>query len=50
MGKGYYDRTFSMQKKPLLIGCGYDFQEIPAFIPQPHDIKMDQVITPFTLL
>ncbi len=50
MGKGYYDRSFSMKKKPLLIGCGYAFQEIPTFTPQSHDIKMDHVITPFTLL
>ena len=46
MGKGYYDRAFSLAKKPLLIGCAYDFQEIPLFTPQTHDVKMDIIFTP----
>ena len=50
MGKGYYDRAFAFCKnttlnKPLLIGCAYDFQEIPLFTPQAHDIPLDLVLT-----
>lgn len=47
MGKGYYDRSFAFKKftaKPILIGCGYDFQ-IQAELPhEDFDILMDEII------
>lgn len=48
MGQGYYDKTFAFRKhhpKPVLIGCAYPFQEIPAFEPEAHDIPMDVILT-----
>ena len=43
-GKGYYDRLLA-GSKATKVGVGYEFQllgEIPA---EPHDIRMDMVIT-----
>jgi 5-formyltetrahydrofolate cyclo-ligase len=48
MGKGYYDRTFAfrrMKEKPLLIGCGYGFQEADKIAVQAHDVSMDVILT-----
>jgi 5-formyltetrahydrofolate cyclo-ligase len=55
MGQGFYDHTFAFRKqscntKPLLIGCGYPFQEVDSLTPHAHDIDMDVIITPSTLL
>ncbi|NQY41935.1 MAG: 5-formyltetrahydrofolate cyclo-ligase [Legionellales bacterium] len=49
-GAGYYDRALAFKKdnhnsKPELIGLGYDFQFIEDFMPEAHDIKLDQAIT-----
>lgn len=49
MGAGYYDRTFSQCKRPLLIGVAYDFQRLEYIEPQAWDIPMDAVITPDNL-
>lgn len=49
-GKGYYDKTFAylryfpQQKKPMLVGLAYDFQEIDKLVTQPWDIPIDKVI------
>lgn len=53
-GGGYYDHSFRhrnrLQKKPLLVGLAYDFQELPAIIPNPWDVKLDAVITESRIL
>lgn len=49
MGQGYYDRTFAFRshtKKPLLIGCGYAWQEITEPVsPNSWDIPLDAIVT-----
>jgi len=46
-GKGYYDRLLAHSShKPLLIGISFDetlYDEIPA---EPHDVRMDYIVTP----
>ena len=54
-GGGYYDRSFAFlkdrradlsgAKQPLLIGVGYDFQEVDALAVAPWDIPLDRVVT-----
>jgi 5-formyltetrahydrofolate cyclo-ligase len=50
MGKGYYDRTFEFLRqpsahKPFLIGLGYAMQEVEQLAFEPHDVKLDMVVT-----
>lgn len=48
MGKGYYDRTFAFrktQKRPLLIGLAYSFQNVFDLPTDPFDIDIDIVVT-----
>ena len=45
-GGGFFDRTLAtLPRKPLVIGIGYEMQEIPTIYPQSHDIPMDKVVT-----
>lgn len=51
-GAGYYDHTFVFtqklmphQKRPLLIGLGYEFQKIPNITPSSWDVPLDFVVT-----
>jgi 5-formyltetrahydrofolate cyclo-ligase len=45
-GGGYYDRTLAaMPRRPLALGIGYAFQNLPTIYPQPFDQPMDAVIT-----
>ena len=50
-GGGYYDRSFAFLRsvprpaRPLLIGVGYDFQEVDVLLPAPWDVSMDLVVT-----
>ena len=50
-GGGYYDRSFAFLKdvprpvRPLLVGIGYDFQEVEALTPEPWDVPLDLVVT-----
>ncbi len=50
-GGGYYDRSFAFLRsvvrpaRPLLIGVGYDFQEVDVLIPERWDVAMDLVVT-----
>lgn len=57
MGGGYYDRTFAFkkhhhttkntrQRRPLLLGVCYPFQQQPALPTQPWDIPLDALATP----
>ncbi|MDB5620031.1 MAG: 5-formyltetrahydrofolate cyclo-ligase [Tardiphaga sp.] len=47
-GAGHYDRTFALLRvtKPFIaIGLAFDLQEIEAVPAQPHDVKLDYVLT-----
>ncbi|QDE41049.1 5-formyltetrahydrofolate cyclo-ligase [Luteibacter pinisoli] len=50
-GGGYYDRSFEFLRdqarpaKPLLVGVGYHFQELPGIETAEWDIKLDYVAT-----
>jgi 5,10-methenyltetrahydrofolate synthetase len=45
-GGGFFDRTLAAApNKPLVIGVGYAGSRIPTIYPQPHDIKMDVIVT-----
>ena len=46
-GKGYYDKLLSRKKGliPFVIGLAYEEQIVNALPCNPHDIKMDIVIT-----
>jgi 5-formyltetrahydrofolate cyclo-ligase len=49
MGAGYYDRTFSFHanshQSPLLVGLGYDFQQLEQVPCDSWDIKLTTVLT-----
>ena len=48
MGKGYYDRTFSITprwwRRPKLVGLAFSLQEA-TFIHHAHDVPLDMVVT-----
>ena len=48
-GKGYYD-TFFARHRALKIGLCYDFQLVPQIPMQPHDVRMDGILTDRTFL
>ena len=43
-GKGYYD-TFFARHPVLKLGLCYDFQLVPQVPTQPHDVRMDGILT-----
>ncbi len=43
-GKGYYDRFLS-EAKGLKVGLCYGFQIVPSLPSEPHDVRLDAVIT-----
>lgn len=43
-GKGFYDRLLSTTKATK-IGVGYEFQIVEEIPAEPHDVKMDMVIS-----
>jgi 5-formyltetrahydrofolate cyclo-ligase len=49
-GGGYYDRTLDLyhrtNRKITAIGLAYDEQEVPQFPHEPHDQRLDYLITP----
>lgn len=52
MGGGFYDRTFAflrdagaIDRQPLLLGLGYEFQKVAGLIRQPWDIPLDAAVT-----
>ena len=48
-GKGYYDQFLQRPargRKPILIGVGYDFQLFDRLPQEPHDQKLDYIVTP----
>ena len=45
-GGGYYDRTLAAMKvRPVTVGVAFDCGRVASVGPQPHDIKLDLVIT-----
>lgn len=45
-GGGYFDRTLAaFQRRPIVIGVGYEAMRIPTIHPLPHDIPMDAIVT-----
>ena len=52
VGGGYYDRTFAFlnyvataDRRPLLVGLGYELQRIKKIDSKKHDVKLDAVMT-----
>lgn len=43
-GKGYYDRLLATTKATK-VGMGYDFQIVDEIDAEPHDVKVDLIIT-----
>lgn len=44
-GKGFYDRLLG-STKAVKVGVGYDFQLMDSIPVEPHDVKMNILITP----
>ena len=44
-GRGFYDRLLKSTPNAVKIGVAYDFQMMNAIPVEPHDVKMDRVIT-----
>lgn len=45
-GGGYFDRTLAaMGRKPVCIATAFELSRIDSLGPQPHDIRMDFVVT-----
>jgi 5-formyltetrahydrofolate cyclo-ligase len=48
-GGGYYDRTLALYRSArtvTAIGIAYDEQEVPIFPHEPHDQRLDSLLTP----
>lgn len=45
-GKGFYDKTLHrIEGQGRLVGLCYDFQLVDEIVGEPHDVKMDLIIT-----
>ncbi len=45
-GGGYFDRTLAALKpKPIVIGIGFEAGRLNTIYPQPHDIRLDMILT-----
>lgn len=45
-GGGFYDRTIAAApNSPQVIGVGFEHCRLPTIYPQPHDIRMDAIVT-----
>jgi 5,10-methenyltetrahydrofolate synthetase len=45
-GGGFYDRTVAAAARPPhVIGVGFDYCRLATIHPQPHDIRMDAIVT-----
>lgn len=45
-GGGYFDRTLAaLRPKPLVIGVGFEAAKLATIYPQPHDIRLDMILT-----
>lgn len=46
-GKGHYDRAIAaLPRRPVLIGLAYDEQRFEVLPQEPHDLRMDWIVTP----
>jgi 5-formyltetrahydrofolate cyclo-ligase len=45
-GGGYYDRTLAvMSPRPVTVGVAFDCTRVNTIKPEPHDVRLDLVIT-----
>lgn len=45
-GGGYFDRTLAtLSPRPYVIGVGLHSSRVPTIVPQPHDIRLDAIVT-----
>ena len=44
-GRGFYDRLLKSTPNAVKVGVAYDFQILDSIPVEPHDVKMDRVIT-----
>ncbi len=45
-GGGYFDRTLAaLSPKPLTIGIGFELARVESVRPEPHDIRLDAIVT-----
>lgn len=45
-GGGYFDRTLAvLSPRPFAIGVGLDSGRLTGFVPQPHDVPMNAIVT-----
>ena len=49
-GKGYYDKFLKKATHAVKIGLAYDLQIVEGIPAEPHDVKMDYVVTPTRVL
>lgn len=44
-GRGFYDRLLKSTPNAVKIGLAYDFQMLDSIPTEPHDVRMDRVLT-----
>jgi 5-formyltetrahydrofolate cyclo-ligase len=45
-GGGYFDRTIAkLSPPPVTIGVGFEIAHLAGFVPQPHDVALDYILT-----
>ena len=45
-GGGYFDRTLAaFRPRPLAIGVGFELARAASVFPQPHDVRLDAIVT-----
>lgn len=44
-GGGYFDRTLARSPRPLAIDVGPEAARLATIFPQPHDIRLDAIVT-----
>lgn len=45
-GGGYFDRTLAaLSPRPVVIGVGFQSARLATIYPQPHDIRLDAIVT-----
>ena len=45
-GGGYFDRTLAaLRPRPITIGIGLEAARLATIFPQPHDVRLDSVVT-----
>ena len=45
-GGGYFDRTLAaLSPRPLAVGVGFEINRVASIRPQPHDQRLDWIVT-----